>query len=339
MSGRGILDADMQTLGRWAARGWRWWLAELHTLVPAQLRRSSDNRLPRFLFRAGSLSPIGSHKGQVRIRKNAGLRTILVVHPELTLKRTIERPVLDDHDLPQVLAFEAESLVPFPAESVVLAGRAIGPAAEPGKILIEIASLPIETAREIATVTREDNILPLKIVVNGGRAVELDFAPAMRSAGLIAKPRSATPLIWGCVGFLAALNLATLIWKDVASVDRFAQIVDGQQPSVSVAQTITRRIELDRSLVQSTLRLRQTHDALHALATTSTTLPAGAWLQRYVWDGSTVRLTGYKPPKTDVATALRRSDRFSEVRSMADETQAAVPAGEPFDISARIIRR
>lgn len=338
MSGRGILDADMKTLARLASQTWRWWLAELSMLAPARLRRTSSDRLPRFVFRDGALSPIEALNRRGGTRKGSGLRTVIVVEQDQALIRTIERPTLSDHDLPKVLAFETESLVPFPADSVVLAGQRVGLGSEPGKVLVEVASLPIETAREIVAAAQQANILPLKIVVRG-RQIELDFAPAMRAAGLAPKPRSATPLIWGCVCFLAALNLATLIWRDVASVDRLAQLVDGQQPSVSIAQTITRRIEADRSLIDGSLRLRRTHDALGALATTSETLPAGAWLQRYVWDGPTVRLTGYKPQKTDVATTLRRSGRFAEVRSMTDEAQAAVPAGEPFDLSARIVKR
>lgn len=338
MSGRGILDADMKTLARMASNAWRWWLAELSMLAPARLRRTRSDRLPRYVYRDGALSPTDGLRRGGWSKKASGLRAIIVVEQRLALTRTIERPVLSDHDLPRVLAFETESLVPFPADSVVLAGQRIGPGSESGKILVEVASLPIDTAREIAIAAKEANILPLKVVVQG-RKIELDFAPAMRAVGLVSQARSATPLIWGCVVFLALLNLATLIWRDVASVDRLNQIVDGQQPSVSVAQTISRRIEADRSLIDESLRLRQTHDALGALATTSETLPTGAWLQRYVWDGPTVRLTGYKPPKTDVATTLRRSGRFSEVRSMTDETQAAVPAGEPFDLSARIVTR
>lgn len=338
MSGRGILDADMKSLARFTSQAWHWWLDELSTFAPTRLRRPSSDRLPRFVFRDGVLSPVDELKRRERSPKKPGLRSVIVVEQGLTLTRTIERPMLSDHDLPRVLAFETESLVPFPADSVVLAGQRVGPGSEPGKILVEVASLPIDTAREIATAAQQANIFPLKIVVRG-RQIELDFAPAMRAAGLVSKARSATPLIWGCVAFLAALNLGTLIWRDVASVDRLSQLVDDQQPSVSVAQTITRRIEADRSLIHGSLRLRQTHDALGALATTSEALPPGAWLQRYVWDGPTVRLSGYKPPKTDVATTLRRSGRFSEVRSMTDETQAAVPAGEPFDLSARIVKR
>ena len=41
MTGRGILDADMATVGGWIARGWAWWLGELHGLIPARLAASN----------------------------------------------------------------------------------------------------------------------------------------------------------------------------------------------------------------------------------------------------------------------------------------------------------
>jgi hypothetical protein len=332
MSGRGILDADMRTIGALIVRGWEWWLEELRGLVPSWLRPRQRDDFPRLLFENDALVP----QGAVSMRG----RVDVLVPARLCLIRTIERPMMSDRNLRRMLAFEGGTLLPFPGGTTIVAGRNVGVAA-PGRIRIEMAGLPVATARSIADAADAVAARVVRVVVleDGRRSAPLDFAPAMIEAGILARARSATPLIWALVGFLVALNIGAIVWRDVASVNRLEQITQDQQPAVLVAQKITRRAEQDRTLAVRTRVLRVQHDALGDLAMVSRTLPDGAWLQRYVWDGATLRLAGYKPPKVDVASALRHSGRFAEVRSMADETQAAVAVGDPFDVSARIVRR
>ena len=129
-----------------------------------------------------------------------------------------------------------------------------------------------------------------------------------------------------------------LVGRDVAQLGRFEQLVAAQGPAIGVARTIAARIGQDRALVVRSTALRRRHDALGGLARTSGALPPGAWLQRYGWDGAAVRLAGYHRGRIDVAGALRRSG-FGAVRPVDDALQAAGPAGEPFDISARIDAR
>lgn len=339
MSGGGLLDADMRALMRGIEQAWAWWLEELRSLVPARFQSARRDNLPRLALDGDQLVPDIHGRGKIGHIPKQGARVSISIPRDLVLRRIIERPVMSERDLHRMLGFQGDTLLPFPAGTMIMAGRSVGVMA-PGRMRIEVAGLRIDAARNIAAIAAAAGVRPARVAVHEDQpgSPPLDFQRAMRDAGIVSGSRSATPLLWALVGFLVALHIATMIWCDATSLARLEQVVQDQQPALSVAQTITRRAEQDRVLVAGSLRLRTEHDALGGLAAVSRILPDGAWLQRYVWDGATVRLTGYKPAKTDIATALRRSGRFSEVRSLSDETQATVTASEPFDLTARIVK-
>lgn len=332
MNPRGLLDADMRTIGQWLLQGWQWWIDEIRGLAPARLRRARTSDAPRFVVRHDALVPVSDGTRGA----TPGMRVTLVVAAAECLVRVITRPTLGERDMHRMVAFEADTLLPLPSGSVLLAVRSGGAAEEPGKTRIRVAGLPIETAHAMLRAADAARVVPVAVILDESQPSPLDFAPALRSAGLLARRRSATPLLWGLVAVLLLFNIIMAIWRDAARVAQLEQIVAEQQPAAGIAQAIARRGEQDRSLAARSLALRHTHDPLQVIAAVSDALPEGAWLQRFVWDGEGVRLTGYRPARADVATALRRSGRFAGVRAMGESSEAAVPAGEPFDLSARM---
>lgn len=335
MSGRGVLDADMATLGRWLADGWRWWIDELAAMFPARWRRSAAAALPRLGWAKGALEEHG-----VRIARLRGRPVTVLVPDTLCLVRRVERPAMRERDLHSLLALEGEALLPFPAGATMIGGRAVAPADARGRRTIEVAGLPAAEARAIAEAAMRAGVVANRVVLDEPGAPEpaIDFAPAMREAGILARARSAARLLWGAVVLLVVVNLAVLIRRDAASVERLERLVAEQRPAVDVARRIGGRIDRDRALAARSLALRQRQDALRGLARMSQALPEGAWLQRYAWDGATVRLAGYAPGAADMTGALRRSGGFGAVRPMSDEAQAETALGEPFDLAARVVR-
>ncbi|MBL7373439.1 hypothetical protein INQ23_29410, partial [Escherichia coli] len=79
------------------------------------------------------------------------------------------------------------------------------------------------------------------VILDESQPSPLDFAPALRSAGLLARRRSATPLLWGLVAVLLLFNITMAIWRDAARVAQLEQIVAEQQPAAGIAQAIARR--------------------------------------------------------------------------------------------------
>lgn len=334
MSGRGILDADMRTLAAWAVGGWHWWVGELAELVPARLRALGRRRLPRLHDRGGMFAPEAG-----RATPRAGARATIVLAPGTCLLRPIERPVRTDRDLRAMLAIEGDRLLPFADAGAIIAGRIVAPAGAPGRSHAIVAGMPGATARALAERLAATNLRAAEIVVESADAPPIDFAPAMRAAGLLPRHRSAAPFLWVLVGFLAMLNVAVLVWRDVARVERAEQLVAQQQPAVAIAQQIGRRVAATRAAAARSVSLRRRQDPLAALVAVQGALPAGAWLQRYAWDGATVRLSGYRPRDADVTTALRTAGGFADVQASGDALQASLPTGEPFEVSARIVSR
>jgi Tfp pilus assembly protein PilN len=335
MSARGLLDTDMQTLGQWIGTGWRWWLDELAGMVPPRLRHAAAERLPRRLYRDGELV------AEPGARVGRGARVAVIVPRDLCLVRSIERPRLADRDLGRMLSLEAETLFPFARVDMLLAFRR-GPAVAGERLSVDVAALPAVHARAVADAVAAARVFAARVQMaapDETPGAAFDFAPDMRRAGLLAGARSLAPMLWAVVGFLALMNVAVWIWQDAGQVARLEALVREQQPAVAMAQTIVQRGENDQRLVARSLALRRRHDAAGILAEVARALPPGTWLQRYTWDGERVRLAGYRPAKTDVATALRRSGRFAQVRSESADTEAALPTGEPFDLSARPVPR
>lgn len=334
MSARGILDTDMPTLGRWLLQGVRWWVDEIRGVVPHRWRGLGGERLPRLTYHDGAL--VAENDGATH--PAPGLRVAVIVPQALCLSRRIERPVVNERDVQRMLALEGDTLLPFPAGTMLVAGRALDRGGGPGRMRIEVAGLPLDLAQQIAAAITRTGVIAARIERQGieGPVPAIDFAPAMRAADLVPPPRRMAALLWALVAFLLGLNLAVWIWRDAAQTDRLNALVEAQRPAVAVAQQISRRIAQDRLTVTRTTALRGHNDALGGLAEISKALPPGAWLQRYVWDGETVRLAGYKPARIDIAGALRRSGRFADVRQLAEETEVEAPLGARFDLSARI---
>lgn len=337
MTGRRLLDTDMQTLVQWLADAARWWIGEMRDLVPERLRRSGSASGPRSFFIDGVLQ---TREGRGASRVSAGRRTIVMVPASACLARIIERPVVADRDLQRMVAIEASALLPFPADEMVAAARVVASGVSGDTPRIEVAALPIVTARAVSAAITAAGVTPERILVERPDAgVAIDFTQAMRAAGLIPPRSSVTLPIWGVVAVLLILNVASLVWRDDARVERLERLVRDQAPAVATARRIDARLRQERRLVARTIALRRSQDAQAILEGVSAALPQGAWLQRYAWDGATVRLTGYRPPKVDIATALRGSGRFVDVRALDDETPDAVGAADPFDLSARIVVR
>lgn len=81
---------------------------------------------------------------------------------------------------------------------------------------------------------------------------------------------------------------------------------------------------------------RDANDPLGPLALTTIALPEGAWVQRYVWTGESLRITGYKAPGSDIQTALRRTGRFASLQTSVSDPTAEGGGGQPFDVSATL---
>jgi len=136
--------------------------------------------------------------------------------------------------------------------------------------------------------------------------------------------------------FALLLNLGLMIWRDVQSVQQMEELVSAQQPALSTARAIAARIRADERRAAALAGRRARHDPLAALDAALSALPPGVTIERYEWDGGAIRLSGTRPPETDVAGTLRQSGRFASVRSAPSDVAQESGDGRPFALVAML---
>lgn len=334
MNANSILNADMATLARWARQGFDWWVGELAALVPAGLRRRGT---------AGDVVVRFGADGRLGLdRARPPRRPVIAIDPGLVLVRRAILPAMSASALAATIRAEGERLVPLPAATVCIAGREIARDRTAGTIEVEVAALPLPRAEALAAALVAAQTVPARITiaaVAGGGVPDLDFVPLLRQRGLLPPASQARLLWWTLVGFLFLLNLFVLIWRDQAAVDALQLLVDEQRPTVDATQRVVRRIErFDRLAQQAALR-RGAREPLAMLGHVSRLLPEGGFLLRFAWEGDALRLAGYKPRGLNIVQELRQSDRLGDIRNVRNDGLAEIEAGQPFEVSARVVRR
>lgn len=324
-AGNSILDADMATVLGWLRSGWTWWSAELRAMLPAGLRAGGSAPANLVMWRGpGDWDRTG--KGA----------PVVLIDPALCLMRELTLPVLGEADLMRLVMFDAPRILPLPPQNLVIAA-----AADPAdRTRVTVAALPRDTAQQMLAEMEAAALVPQRVGVareSDPARMAVDFTRALADITPLPGAGGAAQAWWAIAGFLFLLNLGLLVWRDVQSVDHLQALVDEQAPAVNAAQQISHRIASAGRNAGALASRRAAHDPLDALAATTRALPARAWVQSWAWDGSAVRLSGYKREGVDVVAALRQSGRFAEVRLAGTDAMAAVPAGQPFDLSARVI--
>lgn len=323
MPGRSILDADMRTLGLWLRSGFSWWRSELAGLLPASLKRGA-RRLRSFAMYHGA--------GRIETVGQGADRPVLI-DPALCLVREIDLPSIAATDLAQLITMEADRIFPLAPDVLAIAHARV----DSGRA--RVAALPLERARTMLAELAVAGIVPAKVGLARGDepgAMDIDFTPALAVVGLVAPMRDAAVRWWLLAGSLFVCNFGLLVWRDVESVNRLNDLVSLQGPAVKSARAISKRISRTQNVAEQLVTRRRSHDVLGVLSAVTRAMPQSAWVQRYTWDGATIRMTGYRRPPADVAASLRNSGRFSDIRSANTEAVAEVQTGLPFDIGARV---
>jgi hypothetical protein len=323
-----ILDADMATVAGWIRRGFAWWGNELGGIMPWAFSRRE---------RVASIFTHYREDGKLAIQgtENAGL---VLVDPALCLVRRITLPELGEADLARLVALDADRIMPIPSNLLIIAARAN----PENRSDVTVVGLRRTTVNVMLEAFKAEGLsMPYRIglfdPIEPGR-MAADFTAACAEAGLIAPVRAVALSWWTAVGFLFALNVGLLVWRDLESVRRMETLVSAQAPAVNTARAITKRISATQRSAEALANRRAQQNALAVLAAVTAALPERAWVQRFSWDGRTVKLSGYKRAGVDVIGALRKSPHFADVRAASAEALAEVPTGQPFDLTATIKR-
>lgn len=336
-----ILDMDMTSLGAALREGWNWWTGELAGMVPERWR-ARPQTLTGPLVEADGNGVL--RLGGVRLDPVAeGTRRRLlhmVLPAEAVIARRTMLPRLGQRDLARMVALELDRLLPFPVGTAIAAARPLLHEAEAGHTRLPtlIGGMPLARAGALVEAARDAGIEPLSLTWESteDEGVTLDLLPALIASGAIAPRRDGRKFWWGLVATLFLVNVGVLIGRDVAATNAFAAEVAEQQATGTAARAIAARIAAETARRQTLGEERRTHDPLGMLVLTTRALPEGAWVQRYAWTPETLRLTGTKPPASDIQRALRQTGRLASLQTSVSDPTAESGGGQPFDVSAAI---
>lgn len=324
-----LLNADMATIGRLLGDGWRWWIDELASLVPARARRLFAGRaLPRAVQLADGRFSVDAPA------RAAPLPVELLLTPRALLTRTEVLPRMSGRDARALLLNDIDRLTPYPAEQVfgdvVLAER------NDGGIDATLAVLPRTAAVTALAAARAQGLAPQRLRISGHEA--FDFAPAMRAAGLEIGTAPRPAWLWPLVAMLALANVGALVWRDVRHTQAMRDVRTEMQAQVDLVTAVRSRVEAEQARRAALIRARSEGDPLRLLDAVSQTLPDGAWVQRYSATPRTLRLAGFASPGLDVRGALRRTPGTARWRSSNAELSSASETAQPFDLQADVVR-
>ena len=325
-----VLNADLQTVGRWLEAGWRWWTGEIAGLMPRRWRHWRQAR-PTARRRSDGFE-IMSHGKVLAAAPGArrSLKVDLVLEAGAVLLRTIPVPVLPRRDVVQMVMLDISRLTPFRADQVFVDIEL--DQAEPRRA--RLAVVRRSTALALVDQARAANLDPQRLAVAAADAAYFDFMPALAGQGATGPRGAARAIAWGVAAVLLLANVAVAIWLDVDDLERLGARVDAQRPLLGVANGVRSKVQATDAMRRQLLADRIGREPLSVINAVTRALPDGAWVQRFGWDGRSIRMTGYARAEVDVLAALRREPRFTNVRAATGEQAVPLTTGKPFDIVA-----
>ena len=334
-----LLDSDMTTVVRQFKAASRWWVDELSAMMPAWARPGSKAI-------SGLIASYGAD-GCIRLDGDAtplgyanptsGLRPATILIPEtLCLIRTVALPVMRRADLRKLVSLDLDRLMPFAADTAYADVTPTNTQVIAGKADAVIAALPKAQVSAIHAAAIAAGLQPraIGIASDDGDTLRFDFLPGLVDDGAAIKSGTGAAFWWGLLALLFVLNIGVLIFRDSQRVSQLAALVETQQPTANAARRIAKRIADENGLRTELLMRRERDNALNALAFVTRATPSGIWIQRYSWNGETLRLAGYKQGNSDVVAALRKSGGFASVRASTSDVAAESTTGQPFDVTA-----
>jgi hypothetical protein len=334
-----ILDADMTKLMRLGKEGARWWVDELNAMLPGWMHRERKalSGLVVHYGADGNLRVEGDSAPLGSADRGKALRPATILIPEkLCLIRQTSLPTMRRGDMRKLVMLDLDRLMPFALDTAYADVAPMGTVSADGKAEVAIAALPKAQIKAIYETAAEAGLAPRAIGIadSDQASLRFDFLPGLVEDGLATQTRSAAAFWWWLLAALFALNVGALIFRDMQSVSQLAALVESQQPTANAARRLAQRIAGEESLRAELLARRERDNALAALAYVTRVVPSGVWIQRYSWNGQTLRLSGYKQNNVDVVAALRKSGGFAAVRASASDVAAESTTGQPFDVTA-----
>jgi general secretion pathway protein L len=347
----------------------RWWLDELASLVPEELRRRAANLRSRLLLvvdnsgaylaaetgaRRSALGRVDLHAGDPEtVRRliaaapqggrNIAAEVVVCLPTERALRTSVALPLAAERNLDQVLGFEFERLVPFKREDVYYAHHIVSRNKTARSLQVELTVVPRLDVQEILRQMRRLDLHVAGIEVAAARPpftashIPLDehdrptTHPRTRLATL-GLGTLAVLLAIACIviPFVRANSALDALTSQVADAKREAET------SLSLQKQIDAQIQDQQFLVN---RKRQTPTMTELLDIVTRLTPDDTWLTELQVAGAEIHLIGASSSATTLLGLVDQSPSFRNAAFRSSITQDSKIDRERFDIAARIAPR
>ncbi len=341
-------------LQRHARTFWRWWSAELLTVLPDSMRQSiasSDEYLfvqisgtDLVVFR-GTIErmqelarfPIDAHDSALPDIDQSSHQTTVILPPQKVLETTVTLPAATEENLREVLAFEMDQLTPFSVDDIYYGFEIVERSSSKNTIAVHLLATPRKTIDELLPVLRRAGLSPDVITTKAGstRLNDINLLPRQQL------DRAEINTRWLYAGLSAVVSLL-LIAAIATPLIQKQRLINELQPQVTIAMEaakegsrLKQNIELIATGSSALLLQKEARPmAMVLINEMSKILPDDTWLTRIDIAGKEVQIQGQSSTAASLIGLLEESPVFENVRFRSPVTQIPRTDAERFHLSA-----
>jgi len=331
-----LLNTDHEAIIQWLLHGFRWWMDELMGMVPPAWR-------DRLLRRSFAVAELGDG-GVVYRRADTGERLAekprgsvkLSLPQDQVLIRQIELPILPTSDLKRMVALDLDRLTPFRPEQVLFDTEVVARDDANGRQKLLLGVVPRSIALRMLERARGFGLEPAAVGVApaSGEGANLNFLSALRDMGGGAGARRRSTYWWAGAGVLMAFNLFMLNYRDSSTTAELREAVESQQGPVTVAMRLRDKVQKEAARRASLLNQMRRDAPLPVLEAVTQAMPDGTWVERFEWNGKTVRIRGFRKDAPNLLASLELSPLLRNARSLSSDPRAAMAGTGNFELAA-----
>ncbi|MCB1760873.1 MAG: PilN domain-containing protein [Gammaproteobacteria bacterium] len=348
----------------WISAFLQWWKGELTAMVPAALKPASpgagemllalfqQQRVTLFRRRGVAWSELGSVDPEATAAEVSALlgneqgrkRTTVARLPEYAiLRRQMTLPLAAEKDLRQILAYQLDTLSPYPPEQVDFSHRILRRNHAEKTLDVELCLVPKSELERITERMLGWGVMPDIVDYSG------DDTLSEPVVNLLSDPLSRNPpqrLISRANGVLLLVNgllLAVLLGGQLfiraereATLDTRVETMRLQADSTNRVRARLEQLRGERAMLRN---MKQERPAVVAvLDELSAILPDNTWLERASYGNDEIKLSGISAKASVLISSIENSELLENAAFQASVVQDDRSGGERFQISAKVSR-
>ena len=348
-----------------SSRFLRWWLGELSSMVPRQMRAASLNAESLALVRPGesstllrrfengrlqaadsilqqALDPAGKRESFLAALEKMGggqRDVVLTLPPDRVLRKTLTLPLATEENLRPVLEFQMEEHTPFAASRLYFGYRVMGRDFERGRLDVEFVASPrddvdasIKTLNDwgatVRAVVAEETLAPGPLV---------NMLPAAQGKTTSLLWRGINPWLAGLAGVLALAAVAVpLLIKREAAVQLLPWLDKGKT-AAEAADNLKRALEAKVDEHNYLLEKRQQlPPVILALEELTRILPDDTWVQQLDIKGKELLFQGETASSVRLIGLFEQSGTFYDASFRSSLTKGQASGTEHYQLALKM---